>query len=353
MYIFAGVIDNIFKMKAIYLVRNGESREAFEIREAPIPVAGRGEVVVKVEASGLNYADVMARRGLYKAAPPKPSILGYDVAGTVHSIGPDTPGFKVGQRVAAMSRFGGYAEYALTQAGAIIPLPDSMEPALATSLATQASTAVYSSCFATRLYQGDRVLIHAAAGGVGTILVQLAKDKGCIVFGSASKSKHGYLKDIGVDFPIDSHSGNASEEVFQLLAGKKIDVVFDNIGGQSFKKGLQMLGPGGRIVAYGAAAQNKGNKSSQFNNIRVGIGFGFHSPIGLIVKSQSILGVNMLALADHKPMVLKEVMDEVGRLTSQGIIRPTLGKAFPANQIAEAHDFLESRQSTGKIALLW
>ena len=340
-------------MKAIFLIRNGEGSEAFEIRETPVPDPGPGEVLIKVESFGLNYADVMARRGLYKAAPPMPSVLGYDVAGTIHAIGKATPGYSIGQRVAALTRFGGYAEYAITQASAIIPLPDSMSMPLATALATQASTAVYSSMFGTRIYSGDRILIHAAAGGVGTILVQLAKAKGCIVFGSASALKHKYLKDIGVDFVIDSHGADPFAELSSQLSGHKLDVVFDNIGGKSFKKGLQLLGPGGRIIAYGAAAQNRGNRSSQLNTLRVGLGFGFHSPIGLIVKSQSIIGVNMLALADNKPLVLKEVMAEVSRLAKEGIINPLLGKEFPADRIGEAHDFLESRKSTGKIALSW
>lgn len=339
-------------MKAIFLVRNGDSKDAFEMRDTVLPIPGKDEVIVKVEASGLNYADVMARRGLYKEAPPIPSVLGYDVAGTIHAIGPDTPGFKIGQRVAAMSRFGGYAEYARIQASAVIPLNDTMDFGLATALATQASTAVYCAGFAIRLFRGDRVLIHAAAGGVGTLLVQLAKAKGCIVYGSASRQKHAYLKEIGVDFPIDSHSGNQMEEVIKVLDGQKLDVVYDNIGGLSFKKGKELLGPGGRIVTYGAAAQNAGKKS-RLRTIRVGLGFGFYSPIPLIVQSQSMVGVNMLVLADHKPMVLKAVMSEVGRLTQEGVIRPVLGKAFPADQVAEAHEFLESRQSTGKIALLW
>jgi NADPH:quinone reductase-like Zn-dependent oxidoreductase len=340
-------------MKAIFLIKNGDSKEAFEIRQTDMPVPDKGQVVVKVQASGLNYADVMARRGLYKAAPPIPSVLGYDVAGTIHAIGQDIKGLKVGQKVAAMTRFGGYAEYALTQEGATIPLPDSMDPALATSLTTQASTAVYCTSFATRLFRGDRVLIHAAAGGVGTILVQLAKSRGCIVYGSASRQKHSYLKEIGVDFPIDSNSTDLTHEITALLNGLKLDVVFDNIGGLSFKKGIQMLGPGGRIVSYGAAAQNRGKSSGQFNTIRVGLGFGFYSPIPLIVQSKSVIGVNMLAIADHKPQVLNEVMSEVSRLAKAGIIRPVLGKVFPADQVAEAHDFLESRQSTGKIALVW
>ncbi len=340
-------------MKAIFLVRTGDGKDAFEIRNTPVPVPGKGQVLVKVEAFGLNYADVMARRSLYKAAPPMPAVLGYDVAGTIHAIGEDTHGFKIGQRVAALTRFGGYAEFALTQAEAIIPLPDSMDMALATALATQASTAVYSSSFATRIYVGDRVLVHAAAGGVGTILVQLAKARGCAVFGAASSLKHDYLREIGVDFTIDSHSPDFWKELSSKLNGHKLDVVFDNIGGLSFKKGFKLLGPGGRMITYGAAAQNIGKRSNQLNNLRVGLGFGFHSPIGLIVKSQSMIGVNMLALADNKPVVLKEVMEEVSRLTKAGIIKPVLGKCFPAEKTGEAHDFLESRKSTGKIAISW
>lgn len=340
-------------MKAIFLIRNGDSRVSFEIQETPVPTPGKGEVLIKVEASGLNYADVMARRGLYKAAPPIPSVLGYDIAGTVQSVGTDVVGLTPGQRVAAMTRFGGYAEYAITQSDAVIPLPAGMEAALATSLATHASTAVYSACFATRLFEGDRVLIHAAAGGVGTYLVQLAKSKGCTIYGSASPAKHQYLKGIGVDFTIDSHHPNQAVQLKKALEGKKLDAVFDNIGGLSFKRGLQALGPAGRIIAYGAAAQNKGTRSSQLNTVRVGIGFGFFSPVGLIVKSQSVIGVNMLAIADHKPNILREVMQEVGHLTATGVIKPVLGGVFPADRIGEAHDFLESRKSTGKIAVTW
>ena len=340
-------------MKAIYLIKNGESATAFEIRETAVPVPAKGEVVIRVEAFGLNYADVMARRGLYKAAPPKPAVLGYDVAGTIHSIGPETRGLVVGQRVAAMTRFGGYAEFAVTQAAAVIPIPDSMDAALATSLATHASTAVYCAKFASRLYRDDKVLVHAAAGGVGTFLVQITKAAGCQVIGSASVSKHGYLKELGADFTIDSRSENPYDEAAALTDNAKLDVIFDNIGGKSFKRGLSMLDYGGRIIAYGAAAQNRGSHSGRISSLRVGLGFGMHSPIGLIVRSGSIIGVNMLALADHKPAVLAEVMAEVGRLVSSGVIRPVLGKAFAASEMAAAHDYLESRRSIGKIAVTW
>jgi NADPH:quinone reductase-like Zn-dependent oxidoreductase len=340
-------------MRAIFLARYGESYQSFELREAPVPKAGKGEVLIKVEASGLNFADVMARRGLYKAAPPVPCILGYDVAGTVHELGEGVTGAHIGQRVAAMTRFGGYAEYAVTRADALIPLPDEVDYVSGSSLATQALTAVYSATLATQLYPGDRVLIHAAAGGVGSYLVALAKWKGCTVYGAASPNKHPYLKEAAVDVVLDSRSRRMMHRLSERLGDDRLDVVFDNIGGKTFKKGLQLLGPAGRMVAYGAAAQNKGNSSGKLHTLRVGLGFGNQSPIGLLVRSQSLIGVNMLAIADHRPDILKSTLDEVLRLTGEGIIKPLPGTGFPAEKVAEAHDFLESRNSTGKIALRW
>jgi NADPH2:quinone reductase len=340
-------------MKAIYLIKYGDSQHAFEIRETQVPVAGSGEVVIRVRASGLNFADVMARRGLYKAAPPLPAILGYDIAGTVHEAGAGVTAFKPGQKVAAMCRFGGYAEYVKTSASAVLQMEEDDDPAEATALATQASTAVYSACFATRLYPGDRVLIHAAAGGVGSFLVQLAEARGCIIYGSASPQKHPLLEKAGVNYPINSLSDDPTGDLRRQLEGKKLDAVFDNIGGLSFKRGYELLGPGGRIIGYGAAAQNRESRSNRINTIRVGLGFGYYSPIGLLVRSQSMIGVNMLSISDHKPGILMEVMKEVCELRKQGVLTPGPCRVYPAKDIAEAHDYLESRRSIGKIALSW
>lgn len=340
-------------MKAIFLVKTGESRDAFEMRESDIPKAGRGEVVIKVEASGLNFADVMARRGLYRDAPPMPSVLGYDVAGTIHEIGEQVKGFSVGDRVMAMTRFGGYAEYAKTQASGVARIPDGFEPAHATALAVQALTAYYAAGYVIRLREGERVLVQAASGGVGSMIVQLAKHAGCEVFGTASSSKQDYLKEIGVDHSIDYMQTDFYEEVRRVAGQKGLDVVFDNLGGKAFSKGFKLLGPGGKIVSYGGAAMNKGKKSGTLNTLRVGLGFGFRSPIGLIGKSQSMIGVNMLRLADHHPGILKACFEQVTQLAEQGILKPALSQVFPADQIAEAHDFLEGRQSKGKVALKW
>ena len=195
------------------------------------------------------------------------------------------------------------------------------------------------------------MLIQAASGGVGRILIQLAKHKGCTVFATASTGKQDYLKEMGVDYPIDYLKEDFSVRIPEILGDKKLDVVFDNLGGKRYKQGLNLLGPGGKIVSYGAADQNKGSKTSKWGTIKVGLGFGFHSPIKLVGQSKAMIGVNMLRIADHKPHILKNALDRVMELCESGIIDPRLDKIFAADQIAEAHDYLESRKSKGKLQM--
>ena len=166
-------------MRAIYIVKHGDADDAFEIRETPMPVPNPGQVLIKVEGFGLNFADVMARKGMYKEAPSTPSLIGYDVCGTVERIGSNVTDVAEGDRVTALTRFGGYAEYALTDARAVAKIPDHINIAEATTLTTQYCTAYYCAAEMVNLFEGDKVLIHSAAGGVGTALLQYAKYKGC------------------------------------------------------------------------------------------------------------------------------------------------------------------------------
>src|ERR1017187_3128472 len=190
-------------MKAIYIIKHGGADEAFEVRETPKPVPKPGEVLVKVEAFGLNFADVMARKGMYRDAPPIPSLIGYDVCGTVERIGSNVANVAEGDRVTAMTRFGGYAEYALTDARAVAKIPENIDAAEATALTTQYCTAYYCAAEIVNLYQGDRVVIHSAAGGVGAALMQYAKYKGCEIFATTSSdSKVDLLKQTGAQHVI-------------------------------------------------------------------------------------------------------------------------------------------------------
>lgn len=340
-------------MKAIHLVRFGESQSAFEIREISKPTVKPGTVLIKVQASGINFADIMARRGLYHDCPALPAVLGYDVAGVVEEVGQGIDHVKPGDLVTAMTRFGGYAEYALTMGAGVARIPDGWDPARATSLTTQACTALVCAEEVTNLYPGEKVLIQAAAGGVGRILIQYAKHKGCTIFATASTSKQDYLRELGVDYPIDYLKEDFSTRIPEILGDGKLDVVFDNLGGKRYKQGKKLLGPGGRIISYGAADQNKGSRSGKWNTIKIGLGFGFHSPIGLVGQSKAMIGVNMLRIADHKPYMLQKALTRVIELCEQGIIDPRLDKAFPAAEIAEAHDYVEGRKSKGKVVLEW
>ena len=341
-------------MKAIYLTKYGNAENVFDIKDADIPIPDKGEVVIKVGAFGLNFADVLARRGLYPDAPKNPALLGYDVSGTVNAVGAGVEKVKVGQRVTALTRFGGYAEYAKTIVDGVAVIPDDMDFGTATALSTQACTAYFCAEEAVKLHHGDHVLVQAAAGGVGIALVQIAKHHGCIVCGTASTRKQGFLKEIGVDIPIDYTQKNFVKEIEQKLGKKRaLDVVFDSIGGKTFKRGLKALAPGGRMVSFGAASQIKGNRTNKLGALRVAMGFGFFSPIGMIVKSQAVIGVNMLRIADHRPHIFGKCLDGVVNYAVKGIIKPHIARVFKADQIAEAHYFLESRQSIGKIALEW
>ena len=341
-------------MKAIYLTKYGNAEDAFEIRDVDIPKAESGEVVIKVGAFGLNFADVIARRGLYPDAPKNPALIGYDVAGTVHEIGEGVTGLKIGDRVTALTRFGGYAEYAKTIAEGVAKIPKELDYAKATALSTQACTAYYCADEAVQLHEGDHVLVQAAAGGVGIALVQIAKSKGCVVYGTASSKKQEFLQKIGVDVPIDySKSDFYSIAKKHLGSRKGLDVVFDSIGGKTFKKGMKLLAPTGKMVSFGAASQIKGAKTNKLGAVRVALGFGFFSPISLIMKSQAIVGVNMLRIADNRPDIFEHCLKNVVKYAKDGIIKPELARLYKADQIAEAHYFLESRQSIGKIALEW
>ncbi len=338
-------------MKAAVLVRKGDAAKAFEIREVPSPKIKAGEVLIKVEGFGLNFADVMARQGLYADAPPMPSIIGYDVAGHVTEVAPDVTHVKVGDRVTAMTRFGGYAEYVAAMGMGTAKISDSVPVGEATALTTQYCTAYYAAAEVVNLYAGDRVLIHSAAGGVGTALLQYARHKGCEIFATAgSEAKLKLLREEGVHHAINYVTHDFEKEVHRITNGLGVDVIFDAVGGSYVKKGIRALSPGGRLVCYGASDISDKNI---FGKISTLLGFGFYHPIQFMNVSKALIGLNMLRIADNKPERLKRCLDNVVKLHEQGIFKPMVGKVFPVSQIGEAHAFLESRRSTGKITVTW
>ncbi|MET7028252.1 quinone oxidoreductase family protein [Sediminicola luteus] len=339
-------------MRAAFLVKYGASQTAFEVRETEKPSLSPDQVMIKVAAFGLNFADVMARLGLYKAAPPLPAILGYDVVGHIEECGSNISGLKVGDRVVALTRFGGYAEYAVAEEAMAHKIPETFSAGIAVALATQYSTAYFLSHTMANLQEGDRVLVHAAAGGVGTALVQMALLKKCMVFGTCSSvEKMEYLKKLGVHHPINYKKNDFEKEIRLLNKDVGLDVIFDPVGGTSVRKGFRLLGAGGRILTFGVSSMNK--NTSFFGKLKVLFQFGIYHPIQFLGGSKGMIGVNMLKVGEERPDKVANAMKAVIQMTEKGDLNPFVGAEYNIELLAEAHQFLESRKSMGKIVVKW
>lgn len=338
-------------MLAQVLVKNSTPENSFELKEMPIPEPGAGQVRIKVAAYGLNYADIMARQGLYRGCPPLPCVLGYDVEGVIDEVAPDVDNFKKGDRVFALTRFGGYAQYAVTSSLAVGHLPENVDLGIGCAMATQCVTAHHAAIFCQNLMPGDKVLIHAAAGGLGTALIQIALWKGCTVIGVVGgKEKVQYLKDLGVSHIVNHHEINYLDYVKEHFNGR-VDVVFDNIGGSSLKKAKSILSFGGRIVTLGAAALS--GKKGIVNLLKLVLGFGWFSPISFLGKSQSLLGVNLLVVGDKRPDIIEVSFKGVTELYNDGVLKPHIGKVFSQGDLGSAQAYMEDRKSIGKNIVVW
>lgn len=339
-------------MQALYIVQSGKPETAFQLRETTKPVPKPGEVLIEVEAFGLNFADIMARKGQYRDAPPLPFVPGYDVVGRVLRTGNHSTPFQEGDRVTALTRFGGYAQYVVTDARAVVKIDEHLPTAEAAALTTQFCTAYYCAAEMVQLHPGDVVLIHSAAGGVGTALLQLALHKGCEVIATTGSShKVELIKQAGAHHVIDTSKHDFDEVVMDITKGEGVDVIFDAVGADYIRKGMRVLAAGGRIVCYGAAQMN--SAGNPFAMLSKAIQFGIYHPAIFMMQSKSMLGVNMLRLADKRPATLQRCLEQVVSLYKQGVFKPVGGKEFTVSQIAEAHHYLESRQSTGKVICRW
>jgi len=334
-------------MEAVYLIKNGTPEVAFERKNIELKEPKNNEVTIEVEAFGLNFADVVARLGMYRECPPLPAVIGYEVVGRIIKLGKDVNHIAVNDRVVGFTIFGGYASHVNTNSKAVVKIEQDYSTGKALALAVQYCTAFYAINIATNVLKNDKVLIQAAAGGVGTALVQLCKLKECKIYGTAgSPQKLDYLRKLGVDVPI-----NYNKEDITSAITEKIDVVFDSIGGKTFKKGLKLLDYGGRMVAFGAASQLEA--SNIFSKIKFGLSFGFYHPVQFIMNSRTLAGVNMLKIGKFQPDILQYCMQSVVALAHEGKIDPHVGGMYPIEKLGEAHLALENRETIGKIGIVW
>lgn len=339
-------------MKSIQLIKYGKAENAFQFVDANIPEPQSDEVQIQVECFGLNYADVMARQGMYREAPPLPCVLGYEVVGKIIKVGKDASQDLLHKRVVAFTRFGGYSQLVNTQCVAVVEIGD-YDGEKALCLATQYVTAYYMSHVATTLNEDDNILIHAAAGGVGTALIQLLRDKKVnIIAKIGSEAKTEYLKQQGVKNIVNYRNSDYAEQVKAILKDEKLDVSFNPAGGGSFKKDWKLIGPAGTILLFGGS-ERSGKKMGILSDLNFVRKMGVIIPITLMGSSRGIIGVNMLRIADHKPKVLLHCLEKVVELAQNGTIDPQVSSVFPAKDIAKAHALLQSGKTTGKVALKW
>lgn len=332
-------------MKAIYLVNNGPAKSAFEWRDIQPHAIADDEVAIITEAAGINFADISARLGNYRDCPPLPTIIGYEVVGRISEVGKEVKTLKVGDRAIAFTRFGGYSQWVCQKASAVIAISEETPVGEALALATQYCTAYYASHIATNILPNERALVHAAAGGVGTALVQLCKLKGAFVYGTAgSDAKLDYLSEIGVDVPI-----NYKTSKFESFINEPIDIAFDSVGADNFRRSYQLLNNGGRLVGYGAASFTDANNI--FSKAKKALEFGIYHPAQLLMECKSIIGVNMLRIADQRPDIIQLCLQQVVELYEQKKIKPAQTTMYLAKDLAQAHQDMEDRKTIGKIGI--
>jgi NADPH:quinone reductase-like Zn-dependent oxidoreductase len=337
-------------MRAVFITRHG-GPEVLQVRETPDPVPAGGEVRIRVRAAGLNFADVMARLGLYPGAPKPPFVVGLEAAGVVDAVGPGVDRPAVGTRVVALARFGAQADAVCASAGFTWPIPDEMPFDVAAALTVNYATAWLVLFRTAPVQRGERVLVHMAAGGLGTAALQLLRTiPDVVVFGTASAPKHDRIRREGCTHPIDYRTRDYAKEIRAITGGEGIDVVLDPLGGPDWKKGYGLLREGGRLVVAGFANAATGERRSWPKLIGLGVRTPRFDPFRLIAENRTVAGIHLGRLW-RRPELVGAAVEALIALWRKGRIRPHVDSTFPLERAADAHRHLQSRRSVGKIVL--
>src|SRR6202046_3134143 len=341
-------------MRAMAVKRYGNP-DVLEMRELPDLQLNPGEVLIRVKAIGVNFADLMQRMGIYPGVPKPPFVPGFEVAGVVEKAadgGRAAEGEPVrpGDAVCAITQYNAYAEWVAVPGRQVYRLPSGMPFDDAAAFPVNYLTAYHAMFAMGNLQSGDRLLIHGAAGGVGIAAVQLARARGLEIFGTAGPTKQEYLRKIGVDHAIDYEKSDFVE-VVRKFAPDGIEMVMDPIGGKSFSRSYECLGPTGRLGGDGlsAAAGADGKRS-----LVRGIGAltqnpRFH-PMKLMSGNICVIGVHLGSL-QTRGALLRGALDEIFRMYATGKIKPVIGKSFPLAEAAAAHRYIQERKNIGKVIL--
>jgi NADPH:quinone reductase-like Zn-dependent oxidoreductase len=336
-------------MRQVWITRAGPP-EVLQVRETSDPEPGDGEVRIRVKAAGINFADLMARMGLYPDAPKVPCVVGYEVSGLIDRVGPGVADLRDGDRVFGMPHFGGYTDCLVVPASQVFVMPPKMTFEEAAALPVVYLTAYDMMCFTGMLRPGSTVLIHSAAGGVGLAAIEIAKTRGCTILGTASPAKHDFLRQRGVAHPIDS-GGDYGAAVRAIVGDRGVDLILDPVGGKSWSIGYDLLAPCGRLVAFGLSAVTSGKKRSLLHAAAQVLKVKKFSPMQLMGDNKTVSGTNMGHLF-HRVDLLRPQFAALLQMYDAGEIHPYVDRTFPFDQAPAAHHFIHDRKAMGKVLLV-
>jgi len=317
--------------------------EVLQVIDDQIPEPRSGEVRVRILAAGVAWGDILKREGFGIGTRP-PFTPGYDIVGTIDKLGAGVGTIAVGQMVAALPLLGGYAEYICLPATELVPVPSGLDPAAVVCLVMNYVVAYQLLDRAARVKSGERILIHSAAGGVGTALLQLGKLAGLTMYGTASTSKHELVATLGGK-PIDYRTEDVLERVF-TMTNSGVDVVFDPIGGASIRRSYKALRNGGRLVVFGAHSILTDGK------LKAASGFALTSIVNLIPDGKSAILYNITKPKYSSPQWCREDLSVLLHLLSQERIKPIVAERIPLGEVARAHGVLEKGLAMGKVVLI-
>lgn len=340
-------------MRQIVNVSNG-GYEVLKVEEVPDLVPKSDELVIDVKASGLNFADLLARKGQYPDAPSKPCVVGYEVSGVVRSTGDDVDHSWKGKEVIATTRFKGQAEQVRVQPVQVFGKPKKLSFEQAAALPVNYITAHVLVHVMGALQSEEAVLIHNVGGGVGLAILDLAMEIGATTYGTASEHKHNFLTNRGLDYAIDYRNNDWYEVLMSLTDGKGVELVTDPLGGKEWKRSYKALRATGRLGMFGISSASEGIEGGikgMWSMLKTVLQMPFYHPLPLLDKNRGVFGVNLGHLWHEKEKAhiwMRKILEGV----NQGWIIPHVDQTFRFDEIANAHRYLEERKNTGKVILL-
>jgi len=337
-------------MKQIVITKSG-GPGVLKVKEKPDTEPEKGEVKIRVKAAGINFADILARKGLYPDAPKPPCVIGYEVSGIVEAVGEEVQESMIGKSVLALTRFGGYSDVVTVPTGQVVEKPEHLSFEEAAAIPVNYLTAYQLLVVMGSLKQGESVLIHNAGGGVGLAALDIAKKIGAVTYGTASPFKHPFLRKRGLEHVIDYRTQDWPEVMKQLTNGRGVELIIDPLGGRNWKKSYKALRSTGRLGMFGISTVSRPGSGGKLRIIKVILQTPWFHPLSLMNSNRAVFGVNVGHLWNEGPKVEKW-MEAIMNGVKEGWVCPHVGKTFSFNDVADAHAYIENRKNIGKVVLV-